>query len=434
MKEQALFDTCWQAFAAGESLEVILERHPDQRQALEPMLHAAGQLQAVRTVAAPSAFRQSARARLLEQVNAVEQETSVPHAQRLAIWWHDLWASVARPLAAPAWAGAALALLFVLLFVTTTTYAAQAALPDDTLYPIKLASEQVWHQFAADSVDFDMTLAERRLQEALSLQTQNRHEAVPDALIRYQQSLGEWSERVEMAGLQDQGRAEQRLLVQLKTLQEMGEHAPAGQLEMLQEQQRTTERLMHRFAPTPDSDPATQHRPARTPDPVREQQTGGQGKPGKETQTPTGGQGTPPQQATPVSPTKKPTRTTVATETSEAGRQTPPGSGNQETPGPNQPSGHTTTPNAEPQQTPRSTTTPGSNSSRHTPTTQVETPTPEPSSTPEISPTAGPDSTRTPGGGGQGGGGQPTSTPGNGGQPGGGGSQPTSTPGSGGKN
>ena len=201
MNEQTLFDTCWQALAAGESLEAILDRHPDQRQELEPMLLAAGQLQAVRAVVAPTAFRQSARTRLLEQMSVVEQEANTPYTQRLAIWWRDLWASATRPLAAPAWAGAALALVFALLFVTTTTYASQAALPGDTLYPVKLASEQVWYPFAADSLAFDMTLAERRLQEARSLQTQNRHEAVPDALIRYQQSLDEWSERIEMAGM-----------------------------------------------------------------------------------------------------------------------------------------------------------------------------------------------------------------------------------------
>ena len=329
MNEQTLFDTCWQALAAGESLEAILERHPDQRQELEPMLLAAGQLQAVRAVVAPTAFRQNARARLREQMSVVKQETSAPYAQRLTVWWRDLWASAARPPAAPAWAGAALALVFVLLFVTTTTYASQAALPGDTLYPVKLASEQVWYQFAADSLDFDMTLAERRLQEARSLQAQNRHEAVPDVLIRYQQSLDEWSERIEMAGLQDWDRAQQRLRLQLQELQEIGQFAPAGQQAMLQEQQREMERLMHRFGaplvPTP------QRRPVRTPEPARMQQTpsapGGQNNPGHGQPTPGEQHETPEQQATPVPPTKKPTRTSVATATREAVQHTPSGSG-----------------------------------------------------------------------------------------------------------
>ena len=488
MNEQSLFDKCWQALKGGESLEAVLERYPDQRQELEPLLAAAGQLQAVSTVAAPPEFRQQARSRLLAQIDVAPQVTVLPFSQRLAAWWNDLWASTARPFAKPVWAGAAMSLLLVAFLFTSTTYAAQGAIPGDSLYSFKLISEQIWLRLVPDSSDFDLTLAERRLEEAHVLQTRNRHDAIPEALARYQQTLENWSEQANMAGLQDQDRVQLRLQVQLQTLQQMGEDAPSHQQEMMQEQLQTTERLLHRFG-QPLLVPTPQRQPVRTPDPARIQQTppgdgAGQIGPGPKNPTPGGQQATPTPKASPVPPTRTHTHTPQANRTGEAPQTiTPSGPGTPEKPAathtphnthtpaptaqpqqtPQQPTAtpqqgtnsptrtpqntHTPEPTAQPQQTPQQptatpqqtpqqpTATPqhGAGSPTNTPAPPVaDTPTLEPTPTsesgasPEPSPTPEPEPTSTPGGGG-GGGSQPTATPGHGGP--GGSPQPTTTPG-----
>jgi len=394
MNEQTLFDTCWQALKSGESLEVIFERYPDQRQELEPLLVAAGQLQAVSTVTAPSAFRQQARARLLEQIDAAPQEVTVPYTQRLAGWWSDLWASTARPFVKPVWAGAAMGLLLAVFLFTSTTYAAQGAIPGDSLYSFKLVSEQIWLQLAADSSDIDLTLAERRLQEARMLQTRNRHDAVPEALARYQQTLANWSEQANMAELQDQDRLQQRLQVQLRTLQQMEEDAPIRQQMLLQEQHRATERLMRRFGPP--LVPTPERRPVRTPDPARMQQTppgdgDGQVGPGPRNSTPSGQQGTPTPKATPVPPTRTHTHTPHANRTGEAPQTvTPSGPGNPEKPEATHTphNTHTPEPTAQPQQTPHQPGPP-----THTP---HNTHTPEPTAQPQHTPHQPGPSTHTP--------------------------------------
>jgi hypothetical protein len=439
MNEQALFDKCWQALKGGESLDAILERYPDQRQELEPILVAAGQLQAVSTVAAPPAFRQQARARLLEQISVAPETPTMPYAQRLALWWRDFLGSAARPFAKPVWAGAAMSLLLAVFLLTSTTYAAQGTIPGDSLYPFKLFSEQVWLQLVAGSPDIDLTLAERRLAEARALQTRNRHDAVPETLARYQQALENWSEQGTMTGSQEQ--VQKRLQMQLQTLQQMEEDASIQQQVMLQEQHRTLEQLMLRFGsvvvPTP------QRQPDRTPDPMRMQQTpSGDGDnpagPGSGAATPNRQQGTPTPKTTPVTVTRTPRNTHTSQPTAQPQRTpqqptaTPQHGGNSPTRTPQKT--RTPVPTAQPQQTPQQpTATPqhGENSPANTPAPSVGgTPTSEFTPTPDPGPTAEPNETSTPGPGGSGGGSQSTATPGSGGS--GGTPKATKTPDQGG--
>ncbi len=154
------------------------------------MLLAAGQLQAMRAMATPSAFRQSARARLLEQISNAPQEANASYWERLTAWWRNLWVGAVNPFAKPAWAGTALVLVLVLLLLTTTTYAAQATIHGDSLYPLKLVSEDVWLRLAANAPDVNLTLAERRLQEARMLQKENRNEALPETISALSADVG----------------------------------------------------------------------------------------------------------------------------------------------------------------------------------------------------------------------------------------------------
>lgn len=64
--------------------------------------------------------------------------------------------------------------LCLFLSGTAVSYAAQGALPGDNLYGVKIMTEKAGLLFAADRASFVIRLAERRLEEAGSLEKQNR--------------------------------------------------------------------------------------------------------------------------------------------------------------------------------------------------------------------------------------------------------------------
>lgn len=72
-------------------------------------------------------------------------------------------------------------------FVALGAGAAQAAVPGDTLYPVKLISEQTWRAVAPDPLSVDLALSERRVDELIKVAGQTDREAV--ARAEYDQSL-----------------------------------------------------------------------------------------------------------------------------------------------------------------------------------------------------------------------------------------------------
>src|SRR5262245_31415033 len=141
-------DACLRAMAAGEPLAAVLERFPDQRAALLPLLNAAS---AVRATPPPPPLapeaRQSIRARLLAKLESHDTQTGGAPAQpilhpatRLGGW--------------PRWRVAALrgaaAVGLVVLLVSATVTASAAALPGEPLYGVKRAAEEAQLNLAAD--------------------------------------------------------------------------------------------------------------------------------------------------------------------------------------------------------------------------------------------------------------------------------------------
>jgi hypothetical protein len=163
-------DACLRAMAAGESLAAVLERFPDQRAALLPLLNVAS---AVRATPPPPPLgpgaRQSIRARLLANLEPVDTQTGGASAQPIlhpATWLRG-W---------PRWRVAALrgaaAMGLIALLVSATVSASAAALPGEPFYGVKRAAEEAQLSLAADGeqrAGLRLELADRRLDEAVKL-------------------------------------------------------------------------------------------------------------------------------------------------------------------------------------------------------------------------------------------------------------------------
>jgi hypothetical protein len=141
-----ILEQCLNDLASGAStLEECLARHPEHAAQLKPLLLAAARLGAGSTVTPAPAFKARARAQLTRHM----QER--PHRKaRSGFAFRQLAAGFAAILLA--------------LLVTGTVYA-QGALPGDSLYGWKLASEHAWRIFSSDTVNTDLEIANRRITE-----------------------------------------------------------------------------------------------------------------------------------------------------------------------------------------------------------------------------------------------------------------------------
>lgn len=150
----------------GMTPEEALERYPQYRAVLGPLLQAALQVRSAQPTGLSLAAKNRGRAELQARMTARPRA----YAPRL---------SVLRM--------AATAAVCVFALMTATTAMAQSALPGDVLHPVKLYSEQVWRSLHSNPVQADLSLAQRRLEELLAVE--GDADRVPDALSAYASSL-----------------------------------------------------------------------------------------------------------------------------------------------------------------------------------------------------------------------------------------------------
>lgn len=146
MFEHALEDCLTRMRLEGATPEECLAQYPQFRLKLAPMLIAAQDLGTLESLEPRPEFRSQTRTKLLAHMRAN------PH--RRQSWYGSLAFRYA----------ASLALLFVAL-ATTGTALAQNALPGDSLYGWKLASERIWYNFHDSPLDADIYLSGRRVSE-----------------------------------------------------------------------------------------------------------------------------------------------------------------------------------------------------------------------------------------------------------------------------
>ncbi len=148
--------------------EEFLARHPDEAEALAPLLRLATQIDAH---AAPAPAPQ-VRARITARVRAGLNPSPAPR-----------WLAVTRR----AWPAAAAVAALTLLSVSGTGLAARDALPGDALYGVKRAMERVEPVLRRDdAIDRSIRLSERRLGEVQALARRRDRARLPAALAAYE--------------------------------------------------------------------------------------------------------------------------------------------------------------------------------------------------------------------------------------------------------
>ena len=172
-----ILENCVDQIASGEySLEECLSRHPKYAAQLEPILSTAVRLQRVREVMPPPFLRARIRAELTQNM-----ESNPRQKRGLPVFFWRMALNVA-------------VLLFAL--VMTNTVFAQGALPGETLYDWKLASENLWRVVTVDPVGTDLKISTRRINEYVAVSDDEARRArvlvgYNELLVRFQQEEDE---------------------------------------------------------------------------------------------------------------------------------------------------------------------------------------------------------------------------------------------------
>ena len=143
-----ILDNCLDDLASGSAIDECLARHPEHAAQLRSFLQTAARFERVRNVRPSPAFKVRARAKLTLHMQAYPRRKSVfmPFL-RLAMIMATL----------------------VLVFLSVGTALAQSALPGGLLYDWKRTSEELWRAAASDSLAVDLSLADRRVNEMISV-------------------------------------------------------------------------------------------------------------------------------------------------------------------------------------------------------------------------------------------------------------------------
>jgi len=171
-----IFNECYERIRSGESLESCLRRYPQYRAQLEPLLRTTFDIgRRVSYIQPRPAFKHWARVRL-ESVQRYPRQETRAETPAASIWWRHSWAI-------------ALSVILVLLLTTGSAMAASSqALPDQPLYPVKLATEQVRVALAvsdAQKAEFETELAQTRATELEAMANAGKTEEAFKAAVRY---------------------------------------------------------------------------------------------------------------------------------------------------------------------------------------------------------------------------------------------------------
>jgi len=199
-KFEDILAECIDDVKAGKaSVEDCLNRYPSTREQLEPLLRIALEIRE-RPDAKPSpSFKMKARVRLMYQIHGRQAETRWPwrryHSQMKPVAYIKRFSM--------SMAGVILAIVLAVFGLGAgTAYASQASLPGDTLYPIKLATEQAGMMLMGDDVaraERALSLANKRVREMEALAEKGRPQDLGLAAEKYGYALNMTLAEVEQA-------------------------------------------------------------------------------------------------------------------------------------------------------------------------------------------------------------------------------------------
>ena len=203
-KFEDILAQCIEDVKAGKSsIEDCLKGHPSVRERLEPLLRIALEIREPPDIKASSGFKVKARVWLMEQIHEREAVTRWPwsrHNHQTKPIPRTRRFSMVRIVVAIALALVALG--------GGTAYAAQASLPGDALYSLKLGTEQAEMMLPGDDAaraERALSFADRRVEEISALAEKGRSEDLGLAVEKYGYALDMALARTRMAG--DEGPA-----------------------------------------------------------------------------------------------------------------------------------------------------------------------------------------------------------------------------------
>jgi hypothetical protein len=175
---EAILDESISALQAGVPLEDILAEVPDYAAQLRPLLYAATVLADPQPQAVPAERKAALRAEYLKQVADLPAIPAPTLGQKAGAIWHIIRRRANRKAVLSDLATVIITVLLTLLMAALLlTYVAQESLPGDSLYGLKLFSEQIQMGLSSDSnrrAELDEQFNQRRLAEIEQLIQQNR--------------------------------------------------------------------------------------------------------------------------------------------------------------------------------------------------------------------------------------------------------------------
>ncbi len=185
--------------AGRSSIEDCLGRYPSLRGRLEPLLRITLEIREPPGIKPSSTFKVKTRVWLMDQIHGKQAVAKWPwsryEGQMKPIWYLKRFSMST--------AGIILAIVIALGAAGGgTAYAAQNSLPGDTLYPVKLGTEQAIMMLPGDDVaraERALNFAERRVQEMETLAERGRSEDLDLAVEKYRYALNMTLARMERA-------------------------------------------------------------------------------------------------------------------------------------------------------------------------------------------------------------------------------------------
>lgn len=178
-KLEDIFDECYERIRAGESLQSCLARYPEHRAELKSLLETTFDIGRRASYIHPRPeFKHWAQVRLEGAHHYAKQQRQTEKPSHFS-WWRQSWAV------------AVTAVLILMLTTGSTMAASSNALPDQTLYPIKLATEEVRLALAVtdtQKAQVHTQLAETRAAEVETMANEGKteHAAITAARLAKQ--------------------------------------------------------------------------------------------------------------------------------------------------------------------------------------------------------------------------------------------------------
>ncbi|MFQ5997472.1 MAG: DUF5667 domain-containing protein [Dehalococcoidales bacterium] len=150
----------------GETIEQCLASYPEQATELEPLLQTALSTKETLAIKPRPEFRERAKYQLLAELREMEEKQ--PRRFSLFSWQ-------------PRWATAVIAVLILVLASGSTVAAASGSMPDQPLYPLKLATERVRLALtpsALGKAELYAKLADKRVTEIINMVDKGKLEQV----------------------------------------------------------------------------------------------------------------------------------------------------------------------------------------------------------------------------------------------------------------